>query len=140
VEVLSRKVAVTYPDGSDGFALVECAEEETTDAIYLKIKFDNGQLVESFSDISLFDALRKARLQLEESSVSLLCYGSDERVYPSPMQQAMGVNTLAYRNKLGKQATSADIVDIFSYDDSVVCATVKEQESFHANWLRSLQI
>jgi hypothetical protein len=133
-------VPVQYGDGKSGSVQIDVIERSIADAdgVELNFKFDTGEEVSFFSEIGVFDALKSARQSLEVKGLRLVCFGSDERVYPSPMQESMGLNTLAYRNVLGRQARSDDIVDVFETEESIKCVSVADQKAFHENWLRSL--
>lgn len=139
-EIVDVTIPVRYADGHLGSARVRCLEaaEAGSDRLELRLSLE-GQEEHAFSsEKSLFDALVQARLACEELGITLLCMGSHEKVYPSPMQESMGVNTLAYKTELGKQATSADVVDIFAPDPKMSGATVREQAAYHHRWLASL--
>jgi hypothetical protein len=138
---VDANIGVRYKNGSTGSVRVIGTErtEGESDGIDLKFIFDSGLEQSFFSEISVFDALRRARLEFDVAGIMLLCSGSARDVYPSPMQQAMGLNTLAYRNSIGSQAKSADIVDIFASENDANCVTVSEQDAFHQEWLKSLR-
>lgn len=132
------EVPVRYPDGATGTAIVLGSEDESRDGIEVRMSFDRGSEVTAFSERSVFDAVCMIRKQLELEQVSLLCFAADEAVYPSPMQESMGPNCLAYRNRLGCQALKADIVDIFDSDASINPVSVEKQAEFHRRWFESL--
>ncbi|MGJ4942846.1 hypothetical protein ACQR1W_19880 [Bradyrhizobium sp. HKCCYLS1011] len=91
------------------------------------------------SQVDFFDALIKLRLDLEKTGTLLCCFGASENVYPSGMQRSMGPAVLAYKMRLGSPTSRQDIVNIFESDETVVPATVEQQEGFHRRWGDSLQ-
>jgi hypothetical protein len=134
------KLQVRYGDGTSGSTQILVIETSVANVngVELSFKFDTGEEVSVFSELGVFDALKTAREGFEARGLTLVCFGSDERTYPSPMQESMGLNTLAYRNVLGRQARSGDIVDLFAADDSIECVSVADQKAFHKKWLGSL--
>jgi len=53
------------------------------------------------------------RVELDREEILLECFGASEDVFPSPMQESMGSTLKAYRTRMGQQALTSDIVDIF---------------------------
>jgi hypothetical protein len=90
------------------------------------------------SEYDFFEALKRLRLQLENDGALLDCFGTSENVYPSGMQRSMGPAILAYRTKIGSPASREDIVNIFETDETVIPATISQQEFFHQKWMESL--
>jgi hypothetical protein len=141
MELVNVTVVVRYPNGSEQSCSIvgrECVLDDGNDGIQVTAKLQDSKVVEACSGKGFFDAIRHIRKTLEQEGIMLWCFASDEAVYPSPMQEAMGLNTLAYRNKLGQQARTADIVDIFRWDDSITVVSVDQQDAFHRRWLESL--
>ena len=140
-EVADVRIAVRYADGHVGLARVRCLEPTGAGLSELELHlFLEGEDKQVFkSKRSLFDAFAQARLAWEPRGIRFACMGTHERVYPSPMQEDMGVNTLAYKAELGKQAMSADMVDIFAPDPEMSCATVHDQAAFRERWFASLR-
>lgn len=139
MEQYDREVLAVLRDGTRLTANLR-AEEKKTDAgeLYeISVELSETTIVGE-SEKGFFDALRVVRRRLEEIGTVLSCLGASEDVYPSPMQEAMGPAVLAYRNRLGQQARSVDIVNIFDTDESVRPSTVEQQKLFHDKWLRSL--
>jgi len=138
-ESFYRSIMLRRVDGSTVSADIEGVEDDSTveSVARLTLRFSD-RVVEASSERGFFDALRIVRVTLEKEGILLCCFGGGENVYPSPMQESMGFARLAYRNELGRQASSSDIVDIFDTDDSVRPATVEQQEDFHKRWLSSL--
>lgn len=132
------QVPLLHPDGSQETAVITGLEDDARDGIEIQLNSEHGFHAKSFSERSVFDAVKNIRLQLEQASIFLLCFAADEAVYPSPMQETMGFNCLAYRNRLGRQALSSDIVNIFESDPSITPVSVEEQHQFHQRWLESL--
>ncbi|MFT3664264.1 hypothetical protein [Piscinibacter sp.] len=131
-------VPVRYSDGTMGVATVICTEEVSKDGVEVTMSFDRSFELKAVSERGIFDAVRQIRTQLDREHVLLMCFAADEAVYPSPMQESMGLSSLAYRNRLGRQAMNADIVDIFEADESINPVTVDQQAEFHRRWLESL--
>lgn len=114
-------------------------ERSGDDSVTLKFFDASGKLLaEASSHFSFFNAFLEMRIVLEQKNIALYCRGCEVDVYPSPMQESMGAPLLAYKNYLGRQALSCDIVKIFQCDEFIVPATVDEQKSFHRRWLESL--
>ncbi|MCW7542083.1 hypothetical protein OOT46_30265 [Aquabacterium sp. A7-Y] len=133
-----QDVPLLYPNGTQVAAKITVSENEVRDGIELHLRSEQGLQVSAFSERSVFDATRKIRLQLEQNNILLFCFAADETVYPSPMQESMGLNCLAYRHRLGNQALSSDIVNIFDSEPSIQPVSVERQEQFHQRWLDSL--
>jgi hypothetical protein len=139
VAFIDVQLRVQFPQSASACRIVgDEAVQFDEEGVELTAFIEGQDPIVVFSNRSVFDALKKIRLRLEEIGGLLVCFASDEAVYPSPMQEAMGLNTLAYRHRLGKQALKEDIVDIFNTDDSVKSVSVAEQESFHQRWFGSL--
>lgn len=107
------------------------------DNIKMVVTF-NGQEY-NFCEENYFKALLMFREYLEKNSLQLLCNGAMKEVYPSPMQMSMGCCRTGYIQKMGKQASSDDIVDLFEFEPSLTYSTIKEQLEYHNLWLSSFQ-
>jgi hypothetical protein len=112
----------------------EAPEDEEMVLLELNI---NGEIHKYKSD-NCYSALQDMRVHLEEQGIRVLCNGAARNVYPSPMQQSMGVGRMAYKNYLGQQARMKDVVDIFDYDEGLDFVVIDEQAKFHDEWLKSL--
>lgn len=134
-----REIKIYFNDGSKKLAYLEANDlsDENNDLYSILISFDSCSISVQSTE-SFFDALCKLRLEIEKNSGLLHCYGASKNVYPSPMQISMGNAVLAYRNYMGKQAYSLDIVNIFDSGTDVEPSTVCDQYNFHYKWLRSL--
>lgn len=110
---------------------------EYPDQVLILVDYQDERF-EAKSDKGFFQAFKKIRTQLEEKGLLAHCLASARNVYPSPMAEDMGPAIMAYKTFKGKQAKSKDLVNIFEFDPESVPATVKEQEEFHQEWLRSL--
>ena len=108
---------------------------EIEDEINLKIEIERT-IYFSKSD-NIFDSVVELRKKLELKNIYLLCNASVINVYPSGMQKEFG-GTKAYKLQMGKQATLADVIDIFDYDNELKIGSVKEQEEFYGNWIKNL--
>ena len=109
---------------------------EIEDEINLKIEIERA-IYFSKSD-NIFDSVVELRKKLELNNIYLLCNASVINVYPSGMQKEFG-GTKAYKLQMGKQAILIDVVDIFDYDSELKIGSVKEQEEFFENWIKSLR-
>jgi hypothetical protein len=139
MERYTRNVEIVFNDGSRSIANLQADERLESGAMIYKVTVRQGSAVTTGeSENGFFDALRRVRHELETENATLYCFGASEDVYPSPMQESMGPALLAYRNHLGQQARSTDIVNIFDTDESVRPSTVEQQRLFHERWLRSL--
>ncbi len=78
---------------------------------------------------NLFDALCKARLQLEPQGLIPVCYGASENVYPSGMCLDMGSGSRAY---LWGKKGPLSLVDIFATGPEVIPSTVADQSDSFA--------
>ena len=78
---------------------------------------------------NLFDALCKARLQLEPHGLIPICYGASENVYPSGMCLDMGSGSRAY---LWGKKGPLSLVDIFATGPEVIPSTVADQSDSFA--------
>lgn len=88
---------------------------------------------------SYFEALQCIRKDLEHDGIQILCNGAARNVYPSPMMLNMGEGRSAYKVTFGHQALMKDVVDIFDYDESLICCSVEEQNQYYSNWVTSLR-
>ncbi len=107
------------------------------DNIKMVVTF-NGQEY-NFCEENYFKALLMFRECLQKESLQLLCNGAMKEVYPSPMQMSMGCCRTGYIQKMGKQASNDDIVDLFEFEPSLTLSTIKEQLEYHNLWLSSFQ-
>ncbi len=119
-------------------AQLELFEEipDEQDKVAIKLKFD-GCSISSKSE-NFFDALLILRKELEKRGIQILCNGAAENIYPSPMQLSMGTGRVAYKQNLGQQARTKDIVDIFEYDKSLNFVNIEAQLEFHNRWIKSI--
>lgn len=139
MEEYNTVIGIIYSDGSrkNGHILVDDLSDQNQDLYRISLSYgDRREIAES--DRGFFDALRRLRMELDKVGVLVCCFGASENVYPSPMQEAMGPAVLAYKNYLGKQAYSRDIVNIFESGEDMNPVTVEQQVVFHKKWLSSL--
>ncbi|MFA5952533.1 MAG: hypothetical protein WC807_19885 [Hyphomicrobium sp.] len=138
MEKFQAKIDVVNRDGAEPALIV--AEEILTDQeeTYRVTLSCRGEKIVGESERGFFAALQEVRITLEGREALLHCFGASEDVYPSPMQESMGPAVLAYRTRLGEQALSKDIVNIFDSDGTVKPSSVQEQKEFHQRWLQSL--
>lgn len=134
------KVPVLMPGGirdTGELAWEEVCVEGREDLAVVTLAFGGRQL-RAESEVSFFEALRDVRRTLDKEGIALLCLGASRDVYPSPMQQSMGLSVKAYRNRLGQQARTSDLVNIFQPASDIQPSTVQEQDEYHQKWLESL--
>jgi len=122
----------------DGTFLLWEGSPADPDAVRLGLTF-NGGTVFADSDEGYFDALSRIRRVIEPDGYRLICLGASLRVFPSGMSRGMGTGHMAYRLEDGKPAMTKDLVSIFDADESVVPATVEEQQSYFNKWIESLR-
>lgn len=110
-------------------------EDEGDDNCSLKLTWREREITASADDF--FDALCGIRLQLEAEGLLLFCYGASLNVYPSGMGRSMALGKMAYKMKIGKHVSTADLVDIFSEGPDVIPATVARQREYFDEWVSS---
>lgn len=103
--------------------------------IYIEI---NGKKYNANAE-NYFTALQNLRSILEKQGVQICCNGAARNVYPSPMLLSMGDGYMAYKLFKGSNASMANLVNIFDYDNSLEWCTVSEQRKFYQEWLDSLK-
>ncbi len=113
----------------------EAPENEDLVAVEIKLAEKTYDAVAE----SYFETLQNLRQELERDGIQILCNGAAKNVYPSPMTLAMGEGRRAYKMTWGKQALMKDLVDIFDYDESLICCSVEEQNQYYRDWIRSLR-
>ena len=113
-------------------------ENDDDDTVSLHIEGPGQYSGLTASSQDFFSALVELRAILEKTGSYLRCAGTCREVYPSGMARGMGSGRKAYRLTLGKQARTADLVDIFSDIDCPPCS-IQEQEQFFHEWLSSLR-
>ena len=132
-------ITIALADGSLKPARVVADEVLVGGKEIYRIVLEQGAEVRiAESEVDFFEALKHLRLALEKTGALLCCFGASENVYPSGMQRSMGPAILAYKMRLGFQALQRDIVNIFEADETVVPATVEQQELFLRRWFDSL--
>lgn len=136
--VFKQQVPVTAAGVEIGSCTLKGFEFADRDEFRVEASMGDGLTAWAESERGPFFALCGIRKKLAEMGLMLVCNASAIDVYPSPMQMAMGNTTLAYRNRMGQQALSKDIVDIFGTDIGSSLGSVEEQETFHQKWLESL--
>ena len=135
-----KPVKVRAPGGAllDGTFLLWEESPDDPASVRLGLSF-NGGTVFADSDEGFFDALSLIRRAIEPDGYRLVCLGASAGVFPSGMSRGMGTGDMAYRLEDGKPALTKDLVSIFDADESVVPATVEEQESYFNKWIESLR-
>jgi hypothetical protein len=132
-------ITVVLADGSRVPAKMTADEISVEDKEIYRISFEQGTEVRTAeSGEDFFEALKQLRQELEKTGALLHCFGASENVYPSGMQRSMGPAVLAYKMRLGSPTSRQDIVSISEADETVVPATVEQQERFNRRWLDSL--
>ncbi len=110
--------------------------EEYNDMVKLELHIDDDVIM-CISE-NYFCALKELRLILSEKNFLILCKGACKNVYPSPMQMSMGDCRGAYELKIGEQALSKNIVDIFEITNMESIGSVDEQAKFYEDWIQSI--
>lgn len=93
-----------------------------------------GKVVETVAS-DYFQALCDARVHLARDGLVPFCYGASLNVYPSGMARDMGQGLKAYKLKIGEQARTTDLVEIFAEGPDVIPACVDLQEEYYRDWL-----
>jgi hypothetical protein len=138
-EPLIAEVSVLSRDRRIAAMLLRWDEApEDADKVKVALTYEAVTL-ESWSEDGYFRALCDIRRQLESQEALLICYGSSENVYPSPMIEAMGYGEKAYRLTMGRPALNSDLVCIFDVGSDIIPSTVDQQQNFYNSWLGSLQ-
>lgn len=86
-----------------------------------------------------FEALCRARRELEHEKLIPFCYGASLNVYPSGMARDMGAGLKAYRLTIGQHTRSQDLVDIFAQGPDVIPAYVSAQREFFERWVAEIR-
>ena len=114
----------------------EAPEDE--DKVKLELNYDTTT-VTVWSEHGYFRALSEIRTRIERTNALVVCYGSSENVYPSPMIESMGYGEKAYRLAMGRPALTSDLVSIFDVGPEVIPSTVNQQKNYYKAWLESLR-
>lgn len=88
---------------------------------------------------NFYQALLRIREFFESRGEIIVCDGTVENVFPSPMSLSMGSGRFAYKLTMGQSAKNVDLVDIF--DNNLVNfkhVTILDQTKFYEDWLESL--
>jgi hypothetical protein len=96
--------------------------------------FYRGHAIEAEAD-DYFEAFCEIRLQLEKEGLLPFCYGASHNVYPSGMARGMGAGLTAYKLEKGKQASSKDLVEIFTEGPDIIPASIALQKQFYESGL-----
>lgn len=112
------------------------AYDDHSDPTVLILRFAGKEITACEDD--LFEAFCTIRKQLESAGLQPLCYGASRDVFPSRMSRDMGEGLKAYRLRAGNPARTKDLVSIFDSGPDIDPASVAEQETYYAQWLKSL--
>ncbi|RBM18126.1 hypothetical protein DI005_20245 [Prauserella sp. PE36] len=82
----------------------------------------------------MFEALVRLRRQLEPEGVVIAVQGARQDAFPSGMARNMGGGELIYVLRLGRQATTDDLVDTFQDAEVDQLATVRDQYEYWRAW------
>ncbi|MBS7531566.1 hypothetical protein IC619_013845 [Hazenella sp. IB182353] len=124
-------------NGERMHAVLYLHEESPEDGDMVFLELSTSEIKISSQDESFFQALAGIRKKLEENRIQILCNGAALNVYSSPMHLSMGSGCLAYKIRIGEQAKTEDLVDIFDYDENLNLVGVEEQARFYDNWVKS---
>jgi hypothetical protein len=130
-----ESILARLPDGALMELRVEASEDEPWQ---LEFRGLDG-VVHQYRATDLFRAFRDMREDLERKGVQLLCAGARPDVTPSAMSRSMGGGRKAYVVRQGKQASMADLVDIFDYAELAIVGSVEQQRDYFETWARSLR-
>jgi hypothetical protein len=86
----------------------------------------------------IFSCLRALRIKLEAFGIKVLCNGARIDACVSGMLSQSGLRKV-YITTMGKQASSADLVNIFEEAAPEQVGTVEEQENYNEKWFYSGQ-
>lgn len=115
--------------------LLELFEDEEQEIYEIKLRTVDEIIIGQGNN--LYDALLEVRKILESKGCHLRCAGSSLNVYPSGMSKGMGDGRMAYKLAMGKKASRADLIDIFSTVNDHIDSTIDQQQAFYSKWLAS---
>ena len=118
-------------------AIAESDSPQEAALCFIELELQHGRFSAKAPDF--FEALVLLRQQLEPQGVLICVNGASRDVWPSAMARSMGAGRRAYRMRLGHQARTDDLVDIFALAPESQPCTVAEQERFRDQWFRSLE-
>ncbi|NVZ23115.1 hypothetical protein [Pseudomonas costantinii] len=110
------------------------------------VKYDPEKLMMTFSEADNFKKVYQgkdiytclAKVRSDFPYITFLCKGAKKNVMPSRMASQMSAGLVAYEMTLGKQASRADIVHLFDYEENNLTNNPQEQIDFFKEWLASL--
>jgi len=116
--------------------LAEQADAPEDAAFHLELKYETEAVEGSGADY--FEALVSLRRKLEARQVLICVNGASKGVWPSAMSRSMSCGLKAYRMKIGHQALTQDLVEVFAFDPEMQPCSIVEQENFKNEWFASL--
>lgn len=134
-----EKIKISLTQGSKKQESI--IEIQTSPNCELRLLAQNEKDVEfKCNGSDLFECLSILRSQyLEKKGCLILCNGACFDAYPSRMTRQMGGGRKVYKTRMGHQARTSDLIDIFEpVSDLSLISTVDEQIEFHEKWLNSL--
>ncbi|WP_342512332.1 hypothetical protein MKY34_17155 [Sporosarcina sp. FSL K6-1522] len=134
----NKNIKLAMNDGKLFCGILKLYEESPDDEDVVLIELSILDDTISCEHENFFQALQSLRQQLEDKRLQVMCNVAALNVYPSPMQLAMGSGRLAYKLEFGKPALTANLVDIFGFDDSLKFVKIEEQLSYYSKWVKSL--
>ena len=87
---------------------------------------------------NFFLGLQALRKKLEIKNIQIICNGTAENVYSTPIQMSKEYGRKAYKLYAGKLAETKDIVDIFECDEKLNFVSVDKQIQFYQKWTKTL--
>lgn len=124
-----QQISIIRSDKIENADIYYAVAEQCT----LKIVFHDQQSYE-VTDNDLFTCF--CTLRTVFPTITFLCKGAKQNVYPSRMSRDMAGGRVAYEYQQGKNASTDDLVSIFDFEDKDIVSPEKQQESFWA-WIRS---
>jgi hypothetical protein len=130
------KVQLGLADGSEE----SCTLDWGSEAAGVKLAAASPSIgVATVAAPDVFAALLKLREQIEPRGIVLLCIGSRRDAYPARMLSEMARGLKVYVLHSGKQASKADIIDVFGPAARSAVATITEQRARYDAWFQSLK-
>ena len=89
------------------------------------------------SSSDYFEALRKARLAMEDLGLRPCCAGARRDTWASGMQRDMGQGLICYVLSFPRTKIRHPVLGTFDAASPDVIGTVADQEAFHKAWVAS---
>lgn len=99
-----------------------------------RIELFLGKDLYTATAMDMFEALVRLRRQLEPKGWMVAVQGSRRDTYPSGMGRDVGGGRRIYVMRMGRAATSSDLVDTLADAALDQLATIAEQEAYRDTW------